>query len=172
MKCWYSAFNAQGLRRIIVVVQLGAVKIYVAAVEGLRKKERQDETQCSPPIWGFSEFHPPLNANVLFCRFFFKNLTLCMTKLRVLMLCFSYFADNSNVTLGKAYGTNWGAIENMLRNTLGIWGIYWKLDENTMRTWWEHHENLMGTHWEQNLAKGQRGKEKSLGIMRYILATC
>jgi hypothetical protein len=29
---------------IIVVVQVGAVKIYVAAVEALRKKERQDET--------------------------------------------------------------------------------------------------------------------------------
>jgi hypothetical protein len=29
---------------IIVVVQVWAVKIYVAAVEALRKKERQDET--------------------------------------------------------------------------------------------------------------------------------
>jgi hypothetical protein len=45
MKCWNSAFNAQGSRPIIVVVQLGAVKIYVAAaVEALREKERQDET--------------------------------------------------------------------------------------------------------------------------------
>jgi hypothetical protein len=41
MKCRYSAFNAQGSRLIIVVVQLGAVKIYVAAVEELRKKERR-----------------------------------------------------------------------------------------------------------------------------------
>ncbi len=39
-------FNAQGSRPIIVVGQLGAVKICVAAVEveELRKKERQDET--------------------------------------------------------------------------------------------------------------------------------
>jgi hypothetical protein len=44
MKCWYSAFNAQDSRLIIVVVQLRVVKIYVAAVEALRKKERQDET--------------------------------------------------------------------------------------------------------------------------------
>jgi hypothetical protein len=44
MKCWNSAFNAQGSRVIIVVVQVRAVKIYVAAVETLRKKERQDET--------------------------------------------------------------------------------------------------------------------------------
>jgi CDP-diglyceride synthetase len=45
MKCWNSSFNAQGSRPIIVVVQVGIVKIYVAvAVEALRKKERQDET--------------------------------------------------------------------------------------------------------------------------------
>jgi len=74
-KCWISAFSAQGSRRIIVAVQVGAVKIYVSVVEALRKKERQGETQ----EW-FPEFHPPLNANVLFCRFFL-NLTLCMTEL-------------------------------------------------------------------------------------------
>jgi hypothetical protein len=48
-------FNAQGWRVIIVVVQLGAVKIYVAAVEALRKKERQDETQFTilwELLWG------------------------------------------------------------------------------------------------------------------------
>jgi hypothetical protein len=44
MKCWNSAFNAQGSRVIIVVVQVGAVKIYVAPMEALRKKERGDET--------------------------------------------------------------------------------------------------------------------------------
>jgi hypothetical protein len=45
MKCWNSAFDAEGLRLIILVVQEGAVKIYVAAVEAITKKERQDETQ-------------------------------------------------------------------------------------------------------------------------------
>jgi hypothetical protein len=40
MKCSNSAFNARGPRLIIVVVQLGEVKIYVAAVEALRKNER------------------------------------------------------------------------------------------------------------------------------------
>ncbi len=66
------------MRLIIVVVQLGAVKIYAAAaaVEALRKKERQDETQFITKIDGFSQFHPLLNANVLFCRFR-VNLTLC-----------------------------------------------------------------------------------------------
>ncbi len=94
MKCWNSAFNAQGSRLNILVVHVRAVKIYVAAVEALRKKERQDETQFTTKIDGFLSFTPPLNANVLLCRFFF-NVTLCMTKLRVPVLCLSYFTDNS-----------------------------------------------------------------------------
>ncbi len=45
MKSWNSEFNAQGSRRIIVaVVEIGEVKIYVASVEALREKEREDET--------------------------------------------------------------------------------------------------------------------------------
>jgi hypothetical protein len=40
-----SAFNAEGLRLII-----GAVKIYVAEVEALGKKERGDETQFTTKI--------------------------------------------------------------------------------------------------------------------------
>jgi hypothetical protein len=44
MKCQNLAFNAQGSRVIIVVLQVGAMKIYVAALEALRKKERGDET--------------------------------------------------------------------------------------------------------------------------------
>jgi hypothetical protein len=59
MRCGYSAVNAQGLRLIVVVAQLGAVKIYVAAVEALRKKERQDETQFTTQIGGFLSFIPP-----------------------------------------------------------------------------------------------------------------
>jgi hypothetical protein len=48
-----------------------------------------------PKLMVSSEFHPSLNANVLLCRVFL-NLTLCMTtKLRVLVLCFSFFTDNS-----------------------------------------------------------------------------
>jgi hypothetical protein len=48
MKCWISAFNAQGSRLIIIVaLQVGAVKIYAAAtVWGAKEeKERQGETQ-------------------------------------------------------------------------------------------------------------------------------
>jgi hypothetical protein len=38
MKCSNSAFNAQGSRVNIVVVHVGAVKIYVTAVEALKEK--------------------------------------------------------------------------------------------------------------------------------------
>ncbi len=60
MKCCNSAFNAQGSRLIIVVVQFGAVKIYVATVEAesLRKNERQDETRFPTKIDGFPSFIP------------------------------------------------------------------------------------------------------------------
>jgi len=52
MKCWNLAFNAQGWRVIIVVVQVRAVKIFVAAVEVLRKKGRGYETQFTTKIGG------------------------------------------------------------------------------------------------------------------------
>jgi len=44
------------LKLIIVVVQVGAVEIYVTAVEALRKKERQDETQFTTKIGGIITF--------------------------------------------------------------------------------------------------------------------
>jgi hypothetical protein len=53
MKCWNSTFHAQGSRVIIVVAQEGAVKIYVAgALQALREKETQDETQFTAKIGG------------------------------------------------------------------------------------------------------------------------
>jgi hypothetical protein len=58
MKCWNSEFHAQGLRLIIVVVQAGAVKIYVAAEEVLRTKERGDETQFTTKIGGKTSLGP------------------------------------------------------------------------------------------------------------------
>jgi hypothetical protein len=68
--------------------------MYVAAVEALMEKEGDDETQFTTEIHGFLSSIPALNANVLFFAGFIR--TLCMIKLRVLVLCFSYFADNSN----------------------------------------------------------------------------
>jgi hypothetical protein len=43
----------------MLVVQLGTVKIYVALVEALKKKERQNETQFTTKIDGFLSFIPP-----------------------------------------------------------------------------------------------------------------
>jgi hypothetical protein len=52
MKCRNSVLNAQGSRVIVVVVQVGAVKIYVAAVQALRKTETEDEAQLTTKIGG------------------------------------------------------------------------------------------------------------------------
>jgi len=48
----------KGLKVIIVVVQVRAVKIYVAALEALRKKERGDETQFTTEISGKTSLGP------------------------------------------------------------------------------------------------------------------
>jgi hypothetical protein len=87
MKCWKSAFKAQGSRVIIVVVRGWAVNIYVAVVSPLRKNgwavniyvavvslaaQEKRKTGWNPVYhqknWWFSEFPPssPLNANVFF----------------------------------------------------------------------------------------------------------
>ncbi len=58
MKRWNSAFNARGPRLIIVGIQFGEVKIYVAAVDALRKKDGQDETQFITKIDGILSFIP------------------------------------------------------------------------------------------------------------------
>ncbi len=42
---------------------------------------------------------------------------------------------SKRTTLGKAYGTKWGAIGNMFENTLGAWVTYWELN-------WELDGNL------------------------------
>jgi len=59
MKCWNLAFNAQGSRVNILLVEVG-LKIYVAAVEALRKKEREDETQFTTKIGGKISLGPRL----------------------------------------------------------------------------------------------------------------
>jgi hypothetical protein len=44
-----------------------------------------------PQNWWFFEFHPHLMY--LFCKFL-KKFTMCMTNLKVWVLCFPYFTDN------------------------------------------------------------------------------
>ncbi len=63
MKRWNSGFNAELSTVIIVVVQVGAVKIYVTAVEALRKKERRDETQFTTKIGWKTSFCPNFFAS-------------------------------------------------------------------------------------------------------------
>jgi hypothetical protein len=46
------------VRGIVVVIQVGAVKIYVAAVQSLREKERGDETQFTTKISGKTSLGP------------------------------------------------------------------------------------------------------------------
>ncbi len=58
MKCWNSAFNAQGSIVIIVVVHVGAVKKYAAAVQALRENETRDETQFITKIGGKTSLGP------------------------------------------------------------------------------------------------------------------
>jgi hypothetical protein len=59
----------KGSRIIIIVVQIGAVKIYVAAVEAGAPRKRKERLKLTyyQNWWVFFEFQTPLNANVLFC---------------------------------------------------------------------------------------------------------
>jgi hypothetical protein len=53
MKCWNSAFNAQGSKVIKKALKVGATKTYVVAVQELKKKkERQHSTQFNTKIGG------------------------------------------------------------------------------------------------------------------------
>ncbi len=58
MKSSNLAFNTQGSRVMIAFVQVGAVKIYVAAVEALKENERLDETQFTTKIGGKTSLGP------------------------------------------------------------------------------------------------------------------
>jgi len=59
-------------RLVIVVVHLRAVKIHGTAVQVLREKERQAETQFITKIDSFLSFIPSFNANILFLQVFLK----------------------------------------------------------------------------------------------------
>jgi hypothetical protein len=71
LKCWNSTFNARGPRPIIVVVKLVSVKIYVAAVEALVQKDRQDETQFTTKILMVFWVSSPVEMLMYFSAGFF-----------------------------------------------------------------------------------------------------
>jgi hypothetical protein len=71
MKCWNSAFNAQGSRVIIVIVQVG-VKIYVASLEALGKNKYGMKLNLSPKlleklIWVKFSFPVSYTFDALLC---------------------------------------------------------------------------------------------------------
>jgi hypothetical protein len=72
MKCSNSTW---GSSVTIAVVQVGAVKIYVAAVEAIGSRKRKDRMKLSLPskLMIFSVSPPTLNANVLFFAGFLKT---------------------------------------------------------------------------------------------------
>ncbi len=89
---------------IVVLVEVGAVKVYVATVEALRKKERGDQNRMklSLPqqmVLFWVSPSPPSPTSSMLMYFFAglkKNLTQFWTKLRVLVLCFPDFTDFPN----------------------------------------------------------------------------
>ncbi len=56
-------------RVIIVVVQVGAVKLYVVKVDGLRKTEREDETQFTTKIGEKTSLQNTALYNLQFSEF-------------------------------------------------------------------------------------------------------
>jgi len=97
-----------------------------------------------------------LNANALFCRFLF-NLTPFMTKLRVLVLCFHYFTDISNI-LKCFLNTLLFFMESMFKRqhlSLSAFLVAWMLNYlcTTSLWWtcrWQIFTNLQGIN-EQGL---------------------
>jgi hypothetical protein len=64
---------------------------------GSQEKRKTGWNWGTIKIDGFLSFTPALNANVLFGRFY-SNLTLCIAKLRALVLCFPNFTDISIIS--------------------------------------------------------------------------
>jgi hypothetical protein len=71
MKCSNSAFNAQGLRVIIVVVKVGAVKIHVAVVDASVKRKDGMKLSLPPKFMGKLAWVPVIS----FCKTFLPSYT-------------------------------------------------------------------------------------------------
>jgi hypothetical protein len=69
MKCWNSAFNAQGSRITIVIVHVTAVKIYVAAVQALRRKKNGTKLSLPPKLVEKLVWVPVIS----FCKLFIPS---------------------------------------------------------------------------------------------------
>jgi len=101
MKCWNSTFNAQGWKGVIVCTFISSENI-CSNNGGILGKKKNRVKLTKPSNRWFFKFHPPLNVNVFFCKFFF-NLTLFMTKFKLLVLSFPNFMHTSNEQELKHY---------------------------------------------------------------------
>ncbi len=59
MECWNLAFNAQGLKVIIVVVHVGTIKMYVGAMKSFLENERGGQNKMKISLsqkmwWNFA----------------------------------------------------------------------------------------------------------------------
>ncbi len=124
MKCWNSAFNAQGSRLIIVVVHVGAVKIYVAAVEVLRKKEK-NRMKLSLP----SKLVEKL-VEVPFTMFCFVKFSFSVTRL---MACYAetscFHPLIAKILLWSKCCKKKGHVKKAL------WSMYSKNKRHSKKTW-------------------------------------
>jgi type II secretory pathway component PulF len=71
MKCSNSASHVQGSRVIIIVVQVGVVKIYVAAMEALGKRKDRMKLSLPPKFMGKLVWV----AVISFCKTFIPSYT-------------------------------------------------------------------------------------------------
>jgi hypothetical protein len=101
MKRWNSPFNAQGSRLMFETNYSSCTSKSTENIcsrsEGAQEKGKTRWNLANHQNWWPFEFHPPpppLNVNVLFSGFFIESHQ-CLTKLRVPVLCLSYFTNNS-----------------------------------------------------------------------------
>ncbi len=113
-KTWHVSSEWQVLRFMTCRWNNVRVKIYVAAMEAPRKKGKTGWNLVCHQNWWFWWVWSPIECQCTFFGRFLLNLTLCMmTKLRVLVLYFSYFMD-------KLY---YGVLSLKLSDHLRSW--YW-----------------------------------------------
>ncbi len=84
----------------------------------------------SKKIDGFLSFIPSWMLMYFFASFFFESHPLYMTKLRVLVLCFSYFTDNSIILKNLWF---FFSPKGILLTDFGSW-VFWNLEVKDIHT--------------------------------------
>ncbi len=115
MKCWNSAFNAQGSRVIILVVHVGVMKIYVAVVRAGAQEKRKHRMKLSLPQASSTV------ASATLGHIYLKSGT--PGKLKVASMCNVYWGGKYNSNFGQAIvllGRKY-ALERKVGQQLPIW---------------------------------------------------